>query len=344
MDISRRDGKAISRTLSRIGGNLRNLRTTRSLVLPLLVILLAACTPVALASLRSTRPLAKIALIAPFEGLYRQTGYDALDALRLAIAESPDAPVDLLPLALDDSADPLRSPRTAQKILADPETAAIVGPLSPATMAAAAPILANSPVPWIAPLRIDPGGAFAPPASEAWAMLLLTEIAAAARAQGAARMLVVHAPGWPDFSTLEPNAFDLPLQIAEDARSALEQFMPGDAFLWLGEAHEGALVLGELRAQHADAIFWLGPQGGDPVFAAHAQISAPVFWAIWSDDAYNHPSQADSALSPGAYLVYRAAQAAVAQAAGRQPEATHAWRIAFYRLDASGISTPWTPE
>src|SRR5262245_10088378 len=63
-----------------------------------LVSLLAGCS--------SIRPIVKIGLIAPFEGLYRQSGYVALDAMRQAMIDCTPPGVDVLPLALDDNGDP----------------------------------------------------------------------------------------------------------------------------------------------------------------------------------------------------------------------------------------------
>ncbi|MFZ1771520.1 MAG: ABC transporter substrate-binding protein, partial [Caldilinea sp.] len=94
----------------------------------MLGLVLAACTDV--------RPLVKIGLIAPFEGLYRRTGYEALAAMRQALADAPTGPVAIIPLALDDSADPTRTVRAAEKLLVDPQVQAVVGPLSPALAAA----------------------------------------------------------------------------------------------------------------------------------------------------------------------------------------------------------------
>jgi hypothetical protein len=60
----------------------------------LLLVLLSGCT------VSRQAPVVKIALLAPFEGRYREIGYDALYAARLAIAESGYNHIDLL--AIDD--------------------------------------------------------------------------------------------------------------------------------------------------------------------------------------------------------------------------------------------------
>src|SRR3954452_18921273 len=92
-------------------------------------VVLAALVLLILCGCTSVRPIVKIGLIAPFEGFYRQSGYDALDAMRQAMAACTPAGVDVLPLALDDSGDPVQSKRAAQKLLVDPTVRAIVGPI-----------------------------------------------------------------------------------------------------------------------------------------------------------------------------------------------------------------------
>jgi hypothetical protein len=62
----------------------------------LLLLVLTGCTVVHSAEVQ------KIALLAPFEGRYREIGYDALYAARLAISESGIQNIDLL--AIDDGA------------------------------------------------------------------------------------------------------------------------------------------------------------------------------------------------------------------------------------------------
>ena len=101
---------------------------------------LAGCLP-------GTRPVIKVALVAPFEGAHRQIAYEAIAAARLAVRElnvagiSGGCAVELL--ALDDSGDPLEAVRQAQKVLLDPQVVAVIGHWLPATTAAAAPIYAR---------------------------------------------------------------------------------------------------------------------------------------------------------------------------------------------------------
>lgn len=70
------------------------LRPYRLFILFIAIILLSSCT------VFHEEQVQKIALIAPFEGRYREIGYDALYAVRLAIADSSVKTIDLL--AIDD--------------------------------------------------------------------------------------------------------------------------------------------------------------------------------------------------------------------------------------------------
>lgn len=97
-------------------------RAFRLLLLPLtVVLLLAAC------AVRSTPSIYKIALLAPFEGRYREVGYDALYAARLALAEANAPQIELL--AVDDGGTTERAADRAQALAQDPAvlTAIVVG-------------------------------------------------------------------------------------------------------------------------------------------------------------------------------------------------------------------------
>ena len=64
----------------------------------------------------------KIALLAPFEGRYREVGYDALYAARLALIDSGIESIDLL--AIDDGGSVASAVDRAHAILQDPSIAA----------------------------------------------------------------------------------------------------------------------------------------------------------------------------------------------------------------------------
>lgn len=96
---------------------------------------LSSCIPV-------TRPVVKIGLVAPFEGRYRNLGYEVIYAVRLAVREANAAggvagySVELT--ALDDSGDPEMAIEQAHKLATDPQVAAVLGHWLDATTAAAA--------------------------------------------------------------------------------------------------------------------------------------------------------------------------------------------------------------
>lgn len=82
----------------------------------ILFIMLAACAP-------RTPSVARVALLAPFEGRYREVGYEALYAARLAFADLAvdAAPIELLPI--DDGGTPESARDRAIALAADPQVA-----------------------------------------------------------------------------------------------------------------------------------------------------------------------------------------------------------------------------
>ncbi|MBC7812528.1 MAG: hypothetical protein H7175_15345, partial [Burkholderiales bacterium] len=82
-------------------------------ILPLLLILVTSACAVS-----HTAPLTRIALLAPFEGRYREVGYDALYAARLALADDGRGNIDLL--AVDDGGTPQNAADHAAALAHDP--------------------------------------------------------------------------------------------------------------------------------------------------------------------------------------------------------------------------------
>ncbi|MGH2521018.1 MAG: ABC transporter substrate-binding protein [Anaerolineales bacterium] len=98
-------------------------------------LLLTACLPV-------TRPVVKIALVAPFEGRYRDVGYEVIYAVRLAVREANAnggvASYSVELLALDDAGDPDMAVEQARKVATDPQVVGVIGHwLDKSTLAAA---------------------------------------------------------------------------------------------------------------------------------------------------------------------------------------------------------------
>ncbi len=120
----------------------------RTLLIFALIILLTACS--------RTPPVVKIGLAAPFEGRYREVGYDVIYSARLAVREINQAGgiggYRVALVALDDGGDPELAQDVARSLVVDPAVVAVVGHWRPETTAAAASIYAE------AGLLFIPGG------------------------------------------------------------------------------------------------------------------------------------------------------------------------------------------
>lgn len=103
-----------------------------------LALLASGCTAVG-----STRPVVKIGLVAPFEGLHRALGYEVLYAVKLAIRQYDAVGGQGGPLvelvALDDTQDPFHAAEQARELTLDPNVVGVVGHLSRATTVSALP-------------------------------------------------------------------------------------------------------------------------------------------------------------------------------------------------------------
>jgi ABC-type branched-subunit amino acid transport system substrate-binding protein len=112
-----------------------------------LLLSLAACLPLA-------RPVIKLGLVAPFEGRYRDVGYEVIYAVRLAVREAnarggvAGHTVELV--ALDDSGDPVMAVEQAHKLALDPLVVGVVGHWLDETTTAAAPAYAEAGLPLLA--------------------------------------------------------------------------------------------------------------------------------------------------------------------------------------------------
>ncbi len=306
-------------------------------VMAMATLLLAGCSDV--------RPVAKIGLIAPFEGLHRRSGYAALAAMRQAIADAPASAVGFIPLALDDSADPVRTRRAAEKLLADPQVKAIVGPLSPALAAASSDVLSQqTSVAWFAPFAVAPEGGFGSPDSKAWASGLVAAVGAAVRQQGAATLwLAGERSGWPDWDEAGwSTVAGLPARFLDHDAPAVATLTANDAIFWLGDAEAAATFLNTTPALSDQTPFWLGIAGGDPILSERLKIDRKLYWLTWSNFQYTEWAAHFELSTPSAFLVYQATQAAIDAITGAEPTTTRAWQVILFQVEG-GISRPFIP-
>lgn len=335
------------RALCRFAGA-RSLLRRLLLLIVVLGLLITSCAPV--------RPVAKIGLLASFEGLHRRSGYEALVAMRLAIrtaATQSDSlhTVALLPLALDAGSNPEQARRSAKKLLADPAVKAIIGPYDPATVEAVRPIIEAAQIPWYSPFTLDPTVGMVPvTASPAWATALVTAVATAAKAQGQERLVLLGpSAGWPSMTDLV--AADAPLPIVAVDLSIAGVSEPAiyatDALFWLASPESSTIYIEELRPTQPDVPFWLGPWGSDPVWAERTASHTELYWVSWVDDGYPRwrrevPAQGVPN-SPTAYLTYRATEAALATIETVSTPAVPTWRSQRFALQNDGSSSPLEP-
>ncbi len=107
-----------------------------TITLPIVCLCLST---LALFGCRPTPSVARIALIAPFEGRQREIGYQALYAARLALSDAGNIHTDLL--ALDDGGTPTTAADRLRGVYTDPSIRAVIilGPAATNALDAAPP-------------------------------------------------------------------------------------------------------------------------------------------------------------------------------------------------------------
>lgn len=288
--------------------------TQRLVVLIALVLvcpLLSSCVPISALMPTSTQPVAKIGLLAPFEGLHRRNGYAALAAMRLAIDEyrqsyGSDA-VKIIPLALHLETTDLQTDiadRTVAKLLADPEVGAVVGPYDPALVVAVEPSLTDSALPWFLPLLPNQrsgeqqSAAVVQELTIQWLEPLLAEVAAQAAQQGATRLVVAgwqaawFSPAHIDVEIMALPLYFMPVDGMAEAPPASATFSSGDALFWLGRpAAAAAFFATQELSDRQPVSLWFGPAGDDPllselILSEFTFDSNEIFWVTWLDNTY----------------------------------------------------------
>lgn len=286
----------------------------------------------ALLSCNSTRPVVKIGLLAPFEGLYRESGYEALSAMRMALADYPLENFDAIPLALDTSADPAQARRAAAKMLRDETVVAVIGPLQARQVSAVAEVLTASDVAWQPQVR--------PASSEEAQSLIETTIS---EMSGTNIVVAGLDYGWPQNSTAQwSSKTGKSVTLVDSATGAAA----ADAVLWLGSPAQGAAFLGDLRTQSPAVPFWTTAAAGDPAFLAllwerlDGSPPGPIYWVVAlgeSAEQYTNWSAGHADAPPTAFAVYLATQRALQQIAG-DDLSSNKRELALFSIDLEGKS------
>lgn len=228
----------------------------------------------------STRPVIKIGLVASFEELYREEGYAALYAVKLAIAQrNAQGGVggrQVALVALNDNGRPEEAALQARKLGLDRDVVGVIGPLLEATVAGAADELATQRLPWIAPVpferRTDGGWSL----SASPFAIGHTAVGELIRLGAVERITVF---------TDQPSAL-AGAQSAADSLGLLWQALSlaaspadvsvGSGLVWLGDAERGAALLNGLQSD--SAVLVGGPEAGSPVFVRRAAPHAASAW------------------------------------------------------------------
>lgn len=285
-----------------------------------------------LLSCNSTRPVVKIGLLAPFEGLHRESGYEALAAMRMALADYPLQQFEALPLALDTSADPTQARRSAAKMLRDETVLAVVGPLQARQVSAVADVIAASGVSWKPQTR--------PASSEAAQTLIETTIS---EMSGTNIIVAGLDFGWPQNSAERWSSKTGKSVTEVDSTTGAAA---ADAVLWLGSPAEGAAFLGELRTQNPAVPFWTTAVAGDPVFLSlllerlDGTPPGPIYWVVALGESagqYIEWSAANADASPTAFAVYLATRRALQEIA-EDGLPSNKRELAVFSLDLEGKS------
>ena len=163
-------------------------------------LLLSACTLP-----HSTRPVIKIGLLAPFEGLGRPLGYEVLYGVKLALRERNEAGgvagYQVALVALNDNDDASHAARQARKLAVDGDVLGVIGPFSRATARAVADPLSEAGLAWLVPASAPDeviaahSNAFRLFASDVALAEAAIEQAVSAEVPGAARRVAVSSRG-----------------------------------------------------------------------------------------------------------------------------------------------------
>jgi branched-chain amino acid transport system substrate-binding protein len=337
----------------------------RILTLAACCCLLAACTMPG-----SVKPTVKIGLSAPFEGLYRDLGYELLSGVRLAVRQRNEAGgvggrYLVEQVSLNDFGEPAEAVQQAREMAADPGVLAVLGGWSPQTAGAAAAEYERLDLAFLAPMsdwnglareaaRVAAGDGHLLPA----AVLHSPDPADVALAQ--AFVQAYTARGGAIAAVEVPAGDDWVQPLVQDGvQSPGAVFMAGDplsAATWivaLREAGYGGILLGgpelgsailvDVAGRASEGVVFVSPYPSaphDPEFvAAYRELSggvSPGPAAGWAYAAANRLLEAmDVAAGERGQPGRAAVQQALAAAFGES------YPIYVYVIQAGNLFTPY---
>lgn len=287
--------------------------------------------------------------------------------MRAALADHTalmqEAQIDILPLALDDSGDPQRTARTAQKLMADPAVGAVIGPISLWTAHVAVDTLTEPNLKWERPY-------LAGQSEKTWLQALFLAVNQASLQQGAKRLLIIDMNDswllqkddqWSEIDGLPIHLVNIATDHAKKPITVVteqivtEQVEASDAVLFLGSPADAATFVSALRQEHETVPFWMGPQGGDPILYERAARVDKVYWATWLDEGYEEWVTSHQPATPSAYLVYKATERAIRaivnpangldnnELGNPVPESSTVPQIRLFSVEPNGISISYQP-
>jgi branched-chain amino acid transport system substrate-binding protein len=246
-------------------------RLTASALLALVAVAACAC-----GYRFSVRPTLKIGLVAPFEGLYRPLGYEALHAVQLAIEERNELGgveaylVELV--ALNDDQDPHWAAHRAREMTVDPDVMGVIGHLDDETTSAAIPAYESAGLPLIVPFA---GADYSVGAADREAFWIVADDATLGIV--AARYAVLHRGA-------------RSLAVVGQGKTLLETFAATardlGAEVHLCDAQEGEDLVRELAGSTADLVFLAedGPAAGEIlVELRQSGVTVPVVGSVELD-------------------------------------------------------------
>jgi branched-chain amino acid transport system substrate-binding protein len=312
------------------------------------IFFLPACAAIAQ---YSTLPTLKIGLVAPFEGLYRPLGYEALFGVKLALLERNLGQglhgyrVELV--ALNDFNDPAEAQLQAKALIADPDVVGVVGHLSAAATQAAMPVYQQAGLALSVPWTIAPAGSENP--RQGMVSVAANQAETAARLDSFKRDL-----GW--FKVVEvkdQHVSAMPAE-AQAVELAVDAVTAGQAILalkgagvdlpLLGQVEAGSFQLVQVAGEAANGFIYVSP-GPDPEQAADTETFVQKYTdlagfppgprAVLAYDAANVLLDAiETAISAGKPLTRSEVSAVVGQVQRRGLSGKIAFDARGQRVDA----------